>query len=642
MLPSSCHYANDCLVAIQPYKKFSRRPCRSGATEEQYGLLWNPVQTQLSREFHMIRMGGQWQGKAGQTIGHGMEFHFKAMLKLIWPEEIVWHRWVDMFIHEFLTKRTVCVMGPAAVGKSYMSAFCCLAYWYVWPTKTTVLVCSTTREDLENRVWGMVKRLHKAARARHDRLPGYLIQSRQRIIYDEGEQAIDGQDFANGLVGVACRPGGSYVGLGSFAGIHNERVILLADEASLMPRVFVDAISNLDKAKHFICVAPGNPKETTDALGVLAEPAIELGGWDGGIDQQPHSKVYKTRRIDGVTLQLIGTECPNLDGKLGANLITQEQIDRDVSMYGRDSLWFTMMNQGMMPRGQGSRRVITRQECEKFGATKPADGSWSNSARTAIASLDAAYGGVGGDRCILCFAEFGEEMPPLTVNGDLNGSALVNQPKPDGQKRHLFALKETILVPIKTGKDEDTPTNQIALFCKQECEKRNIPPQHFIFDAGMRTALVQALSQTWSNKVVSLDSMGKASDRYVSGDIQILCKDYYGKFVSELWFSVRWTILSGQFRGLTDDAISEFSSREWTIIGANKTDIESKDKTKAKLGRSPDIADAICYAVELARRKGFVIKRIRPVEEPEYDDEWKRDARDKAKKFWRSGQLIEA
>lgn len=607
--------------------------------ESQWGLVWNVVQSPLSRHMYMIQKGGSWKGSRGWTIGLGLEYHFTEALKIIWPE-IVWHKWLRMFVKEFLTKRTVVVIGPASSGKTCMAAICVLLDYYCFPSSTTVICCSTTRERLEDRVWGEIKNLHKRALSRFPNLPGKLIESRQRIITSDGDEIMDGRDFRNGLVGVPCKKGESYVGLGDFVGLKNKRVTLLGDELSLLPRAFIEGISNLDKNPKFLCIGLGNPKDTTDALGVLAEPAAHLNGWDGGIDQAPHSKVWEIRRPQGVCLQLVGTDSPNLDGKLGAALLTKEQIDRDVSFYGTDSLWFTMMNQGMMPRGQGSRRVITRQECEKFGARDLP--MWANSARTWIAHLDAAYGGVGGDRCVLCFSEFGEEIPPLTVNGDLNGTALVNQPRPDSQTRHIFALRETILVPIKHEVGSDTPTNQIALYCKQECEKRGVPPTNFFYDAGMRTALTQAFSRLWSVHVNTIDCGGTPhNDRRVSGDIDVLCSDYYSKLITELWFSIRLTILAGQFRGLTDDAILELSSREWTIVGNNKHEVEPKHKMKAKTGRSPDIADCIAIGVEGARQKGFVIRRIKPLEEPEVDEAWKRKAREKARAYWRSGALVE-
>lgn len=605
------------------------------ATYEKYGLLWSPATDPLWMEMRMIQKGGRWKNSNGEMVGNGLEYHFKAALKLLWPH-LVFHKWTDLFVEHFLTKRTVVVIGPASSGKTAMAAFCVLLDYYCYSDCTTVICCSTTRERLEDRVWGEIKKLHKIATKSYSWLPGHLIEGRQRIITDDRDQASEGRDFRNGLVGVPCKKGESYVGLSDFAGLKNKRVILLGDELSLLPRVFVDGISNLDKNTKFLCIGLGNPKDTTDALGVLAEPAAYLGGWDGGIDQSPFTKVWETRRPQGVCLQLVGSDSPNLDGKLGIPLLTQEQIDRDVAFYGTDSLWYTMMNQGMMPRGQGSKRVITRQMCEKFGARN--EPNWLNSTRTKIAFLDAAYRGVGGDRCVFGVLEYGEEnvtpeeLPSRVV------SALINQPVPENLKRKILHLQETMLVPISNDIKE-MPEDQIVAFVMKQCTERGIPPENFYFDSGMRTSLVQAFSRLWSPTVNSVDCGGKPSERKVSYDIDVLCRDHYSKFITELWFNVRHVIEAGQFRGMTDDVMLEFASREWGMVGANKIEVEPKDKMKSKTGRSPDLADAVAIGVWGAIQKGFVIRRLVGDKRRRIDDRWKSEMRDKAKGFWNAGVM---
>lgn len=608
----------------------------SSALIEKYNVYWEPLTHPLWMEMEMVRKGGRWQKADGTMAGKGLEYHFKEALKLAWPH-LVFHKWTDLFIENFLTKRTVVVIGPASSGKTMMAAFCVLMDYYCFPDITTVICCSTTREMLENRVWGEIKKLHKDVKTRLRWIPGFLIEGRQRIVTDSRDVSVEGRDLRNGLQGIPCKRGDSYVGLGDFAGVKNKRVTLLGDELSLLPRIFVDGISNLDKNPKFLCIGLGNPKDTTDALGVLAEPAAHLGGWDGGIDQSAFTKCWETRRPLGVCIQLVGSDSPNLDGNLGIPLLTQAQIDRDVAFYGTDSLWYTMMNQGMMPRGQGSRRVITRQMCEKFGARN--EPNWLNSNRTTIAFLDAAYRGVGGDRCVFGTLEYGEEMPSLEELPSRLASSLVNQPKPDDQKRKVLHLKETMLVPI--SKDiKEMPEDQIVAFVMKQCAERGIPPENFYFDSGMRTSLVQAFSRLWSNTVNSVDCGGKPSERKVSYDIDVLCRDHYSKFITELWFNVRHVIEASQFRGMTDDVMLEFGSREWTIVGNNKTEVEPKDKMKAKTGRSPDLADAVAVGVWGAIQKGFVIRRLKGNKERQVrDDRWKREMKQKSAGFWNAGQM---
>ena len=409
---------------------------------------------------------------------------------------------------------------------------------------------------------------------------------------------------------------------------------MLVHNCSLLPKVFVDSISNLDKNPDFKLIGLGNPKETTDALGILAEPSADLGGWDGGIDQSPVTKVWTTRRPDGVCVQLVGSDSPNLDGKLGIPLITQEQIDRDIAFYGRDSLWFTMMNEGVMPKGQGSRRVLTRQDCVKFGAFNPPN--WLGSARTKIAFLDAAYGGVGGDRCIFGTLEYGAETP--TDLPEAVASALISQQPVADRAKNIIALGPVENVPINPKLDI-LAVDQIVNFVKSRCEAANIPPANFFYDAGMRSSLVMAFSRLWSAQCQAIDCGGSPTESKVSADIDIPCSKYYSKRITEIWFSVRLVVHAGQFRGMTDDVIYEFAAREWTIVGANKTEVETKEKMKLKVGRSPDKADAVAIGVEGARQRGFVIRRMRQAQQAKQDEKWKRELRERSERLHRRAEL---
>jgi hypothetical protein len=291
---------------------------------------------------------------------------------------------------------------------------------------------------------------------------------------------------------------------------------------------------------------------------------------------------------------------------------------------------------GVMPRGQGARRVLTRQDCDVNGAKDMP--FWASPNRTQIAHLDAAFGGVGGDRCRLYFSEFGEELSKSGSAQENFVYAIVRQTIDPKVKRHIFAVKETMNVPRKNDPKETAP-NQIARFCMEECGKRGVPPENFIFCAGMRTSLVQSFSRIWSVNVQSVDSMGSASaDRPVSADNPMACKDFYANLVTEFWWSVRMVVLAGQMRNMGEDAIDDFANREWGRTG-KKTQIEPKQDMKKKIGRSPDDGDALSFGIELARRKGFVIRKLKPANEPPKTENWKRKIREDGNAYWRAGRM---
>lgn len=412
----------------------------------------------------------------------------------------------------------------------------------------------------------------------------------------------------------------------SFAGIHNKYVMLVADEAALLPMVFVDAISNMNKNARFKAIVLGNPKDTTDALGKFCEPSAEIGGWDGGIDQQGKTKTWPIRYPDGICVQLVGSDCPNMDVDPESPipfpfLITRKAIDTDISFYGRDSLQFTMMNEGRMPKGIGANRILTRQMCLKNHAFE--EPIWADEKRIRIAFADIAYARQGGDRSIFGYAEFGKGI------------------NYDGKEISLFHLFGTSLIPHDVN-NPDSVEDQNAMWCKEQCSLLEIPPDSFFFDSTGRGSFMNACGRLWSPHVQGLEFGGEASNRQVSDAITAICKDYYYNFVTELWFSVNLVVKAGQFRGMTQDALQEFCFREFGITSGgtkNKYKVETKADMKLKSGRSPDIADAVCCGLEGARRKGFQIAKLSNMAHREKSEAWKRDAMRKEKELHEKGQL---
>ncbi len=94
-----------------------------------------------------------------------------------------------------------------------------------------------------------------------------------------------------------------------------------------------------------------------------------------------------------------------------------------------------------------------------------------------------------------------------------------------------------------------------------------------------------------------LDCGGTPSERKVSEGIDVLCKDYYKKRITEMWFSLRLIIEAGQFRGMREDVMMEACSREWKMTTGNKIEVETKAEMKEKVGRSPDLVDAVCCGI---------------------------------------------
>jgi len=550
-----------------------------------YGLVW-PTDDQIWIERQMIRNGGEVR-VGNDVYGRGMPFHVMQLQKLIWPDK-VWHRWNELIVQTVCNNRFIGIMGPGSSGKTCEAATMVLSLYFCFPNEFTGMVSSTDTRSLELRVWGEIKKYWSLAKEMWPECPGHLIESRQMIV--TSDDSVVGRDFRNGLVGIPCVVGGTYVGLGKYVGIKNQRMMLCADELSFMGKALMESVSNLNKNKGFKMMGMGNPKDPDDALGVLCEPHPDLGGW-AGIEQGDKTRVWKTRLRNGVCIQLVGTDSPNYDSPANQPepypfLIGREEIQTDLDYYGPDSLQFQMMDLGVMPRGAQSRRVITRILCDQCMAGQKA--YWGQNNTVLIAGVDASYTSIGGDRTI---------MIVIRIGLDQNGIWAVSQEE------------SPILIQVKAVASE-TVEDLIARSIKDLCEARGIPASRLFLDSTGRGTLVNALGRIWSSEIQCVEFGGKPTDRIVSDVIRIPANEHFSKFVSELWFFSRYVIEARQMRQMTPDVIDEGSMREWCGVKGNRVEVEDKRITKKRMGKSPDIYDAFVVALEGARRNGFMIQKL--------------------------------
>lgn len=591
----------------------------------KYGLDWpiqpgdSPADSALRIEMACIKRG----------IGIGLEHHYTTMRKLLWP----WlddHRWQRLCTRE-LTRRggkLTVFMGPKSTGKTNTAAWFGLCKWFCDPVNTCVLVSSTDIRGLRLRVWGEIGKLWQEAVERFDWLPGHYLDSKLAITY---ESLMDGEfndrkvrDMRSAIVGIPCYQDNRFVGLGKYAGIKQKNILLIADEAQFMGGSFLSAFSNLDGNENPQFIVLGNPCDVMDSLGRAAEPK---DGWTA--HEEPNkTEVWDTRFMDGHCVNLIGTDSPNMDFPADAPtrykyLISRDKIKTTESFYGRDSIEFYSQCKGCMKISQLAKRVITRELCEKGGAFE--DVNWEGSERMRIGGMDAAY---GGDRCVCGYIEVGK---------DARGKTIINVVAPS-------------VVPVKTGPGI-TPEDSIALWVRGYCESHGIFPENFFHDSTGRGSMGTALARAWSDKCNPVEFGGNPTDRPVCSDLYIydrenmrrlkLCSEHYRKFVTELWFSVRYAIEAGQIRNLPQDVMDEGAMREWHRTKDDKIELETKVEMKERSGRSPDLMDWLSICVEGARRRGFTIDKLANESAVSQANEWMRDLAEKHRAFRQRGELIQ-
>lgn len=556
----------------------------------KYGLSWEPDTDALAIEMFCIQKDGQWTEK-GKQLGLGLSHHYERMRKLLWPN-LDTHRWHTLTRDEVLKNKVTVLMGPKSSGKTHCPAWLYLCEYFCFPDETCVLVSSTDIRGLELRVWGEIKTLFSQAKDRYEHLPGYLIDSKHCITTDSvDEDSV--RDLRKGIIGIPCVQNGKFVGLGKYCGIKQKRMRLIADEAQYMGGSFLSAFSNLDGNEDFRAVVLGNPSDILDPLGKAAEPKE---GWGSHLEPTK-TDVWDTRFMNGRCVNLVGTDSPNFDypetePTRFKYLISREKIANTLSFFPKDSVEYYSQCVGVMKIGMMEKRVITRDMCRKYQALE--DVIWSGKPRTRIAALDAAY---GGDRCVLGWGEFGE----------------------NNEGHMILKLHPPVIVPILVNSDR-LPEEQIAEYCKQYCEANHVPPENFYHDSTGKGTLGTSLARVWSNQANPVEFGGTPTDRPVSMDLFVtdaktgqrrlaLCSEYYVKFVTELWFSVRYLIEAGQLRGLQEDVMDEGCMREWDEFNGKKR-LETKSEMKERTSRSPDLFDQLAILVEGARRRGLQIRKL--------------------------------
>jgi hypothetical protein len=567
----------------------------------KYDLDWD-VRDELEIEHAIISKGGSfiYEGSnkemKGKKVGKGLLFHHQEFCRMAWPEDDE-HRWSKLVHQTCIQNDVVGIMGPGDSGKTYPVAKYILTDYFCNSSSTLTVVCTTEERGADQRIFGAIKELFGRAKSRFPWLPGTLIDSENAITTDDLKKDKI-RSMKKGIVWVPCAMrSNNYNNIKVFVGFKQKRMRMVADEAQFLGSAFLDALANYfgkEDVKAFIL---GNPVDTMDCLGQACEP---ITGWD--THQEPTKTVtWPTKWKNGICLNLVGTDSPNFDHP-------EEEGDRYPYMtgwkkmrfiehsYGRDSLnWYSQM-MGVMRGGINSKRVITMQICEHGKAFD--DLIWESLELTQIYFLDAAYGGVGGDRCVGGRLSFGKCADGI----------------------HRIKIHDVHLVPVSVKILEITPEDQIAAFVYGKCEEFGIAGPNVFYDDTGRGTLGTAFAKKFGfTPPEGIAFGGRPSGRPVRHDLymqdkstgqkrHIRCDEYYSKFVSELWYSVRYVIECDQMRGLPQDVAREGCMREFRQVAGNKIEVEPKEETKLRLGRSPDLFDAVVTGIEGARRRGFQIR----------------------------------
>ncbi len=330
-------------------------PKKTSTKFEKYGLVWPNSIHPAKVEMDMIRHGGQWE-RNGRTVGEGLASHMRKFQMIVWPEK-VWHKWNTLQLEKYCISRSVAVLGPASSGKTNSAATDVLAEWWCTPEQMTGLFCSTTKERLEDRVWGELKKYFKLGKSRINWLDGYLIEGRQRVLLDARAEAVEGRDFRNGLIGVPCVTFGTLVdtpgGAVPVQDIKVGDVVLNAAGSGLVKEVHSRFAPEIIR----VFLSDGRTVDCTPE-----HPWLTRRGWVDAIDLETLDTVYSAHE----TLQIMRKPTASGIPKQEVLQLGLSELSPRTDVRELQSTVPTMESEGRMDR-ENNGPILREVVCESVG-----------------------------------------------------------------------------------------------------------------------------------------------------------------------------------------------------------------------------------------------------------------------------------
>jgi len=533
-----------------------------------YGLPLVSQMTQFDYERAAVAFG-QDESKGG--LG---EFnHLKNVADMLGPK-LEWNPWLERQFRSMNESRWVVWAGCAGAGKTYGATLFALLWWLCDPSSSSVILTSTTGKALRRRAWAELATLRRELFLRDT---GNFIDSRMMWQAQEG-------DDKHAIIGLAVEDGGSVnKAVDNIKGLHTKRQLVIIDEATSTPdAVFESCVNLCGYPEDFRMLVIGNPFSRLDAMGRFAEPA---NGWESVcVDDDQWETKTKLDGKRGLVVRFDAERCPNvLAGRcIHPHLITARKLEGLRKGLGDNSPRFWSEVRGFWPPDGLVRTVFTEGELVKQRTSK--DWIWVGNDIRQAAGFDPSFG--GGDRAMLRFVKWGP------VEGGLVGVHL-------GDKVQITV----------DARGSEPPNFQMAKKVRAECEARGVKCDELAVDAsGGGRVFCDILEREWG-QVIRVESGGKPSARTVSHEDQRPATEAYDRRVTELWYQARELQMSGQLRGLDPETAVEFCSRRYDD-DKRKVVLETKDEYKKRHGRSPDLADAVVFALEAARQLGLIIRSV--------------------------------
>lgn len=504
-------------------------------------------------------------------------------------------------------RKIINMIGSKNSAKTNFFAMFVLLMVSIDPLFTRAYISGPYKTAAEAAVWGRVGTRFNQMKNAQPRLWGKAMEKKsdQRFIFD-------GSSSEAGYVElVTLDKVGKLQGTKSLDP-DKGWLILICDEIAEFPsKALMDLLANVTGNQNFVCLTGCNFKNIEGLDGDLCRPeGREFAELDAEKDHEWPS-AYKSW-----TIRFDGHRCPNVIAKKVIYPYLLRETDRADAehIYGLRGPKYLEQIRSFPNSSMSDYFVITREKIRSAGGFD--EFVWEDVPTTNIGFCDPGF---GGDPCKIGAFKYGRGRF-VDVDGQWHGINIIEPVGPIQEIKldmmqiadqewleRLGSLTKRDLF-IKHG-SKVSLEQQIAVACGEFMLEHGIERQNFGYDGSMRAAIVHEMTAILGSTIHSIDFGGKATDRAVLiGNKEQKANELYYNFVTEMHFFFANVVQAGQFRGADKipAAIAQLCRRPWFTTGAKKQ-IQPKSEYKAdNQGRSPDDADVVVGAFEVARRAGFL------------------------------------
>jgi len=541
---------------------------------------------QLTIELMMfVRRYGSSMGRDGKLNPLGLPRwkHFKNICDMLWNypnsrHKVIWHPWMERMVRNACKHTRLSIAGCASSGKTQFAGIWAIVNYLAAPTKTKVIVTSTSLKDSRNRIWGVIEEYWQALPAHGW---GELVSSQGfiRFVNPFTQEKTD----RSGITLIAGDKSSGQDAIGRLIGFKADRIIIIADELpELSEKIITAVVSNLEANPYCQVIGIGNPNSMYDPHGQFSEPQE---GWQSVTEFQDE---WQGKRA--YVIRFDAEQSPNLgpQGTIYPFLPTRDRMEDKKKELGERSLQYYRMWRGFWCPTGASDTIISGEEIEQYNASVSAvwAGGWVK-----VAALDPAFTN-GGDRSVLRIGRVGLSNKNVKT----------------------LEFQQSIMLNEDVTNKKVPRSEQIAMLLRKHCEENGVLPENLAIDAtGGGAPFCDMVASKWSDKFLRVHFGGAASELPVSLSDSTKANERYGNRVSEIWYSMREHIRANQIRGIDPAIAKELTSRLYATGNRGVITIESKTIMRKRTGFSPDEADAACILVDLCKQRHNFLSADKPI-----------------------------